>query len=70
MPQTRKSQGLNSETDSDKSFNPLNQDSTDINLDRSLDGYDYNLPPEMIAQNPAVPRDSSRLLVVDSLGTG
>ncbi|MEO0933061.1 MAG: tRNA preQ1(34) S-adenosylmethionine ribosyltransferase-isomerase QueA [Cyanobacteria bacterium J06641_2] len=70
MPQTGKSQGLNSETDSDKSFNPLNQDSTDINLDRSLDGYDYNLPPEMIAQNPAVPRDSSRLLVVDSLGTG
>ncbi|MEL6461078.1 MAG: tRNA preQ1(34) S-adenosylmethionine ribosyltransferase-isomerase QueA [Cyanobacteria bacterium J06621_15] len=70
MSQTGKSQGINLETDSVTSFNTLNQDSTDINLDRSLDGYDYNLPPEMIAQNPAVPRDSSRLLVVDSLGTG
>lgn len=35
-------------------------------IDWSLDGYDYELPPEYIAQNPAVPRDSSRLLVVDS----
>lgn len=31
-----------------------------------LSAYDYELPPELIAQNPAVPRDSARLLVVDS----
>jgi len=35
-------------------------------LDRSLTGYDYELPQERIAQNPACPRDSARLLVVDS----
>lgn len=35
-------------------------------LDLSLSAYDYHLPPEQIAQNPAVPRDSSRLLVVDA----
>jgi S-adenosylmethionine:tRNA ribosyltransferase-isomerase len=35
-------------------------------IDWSLDGYNYELPPSCIAQNPAVPRDSSRLLVVDS----
>lgn len=35
-------------------------------LDRSLAGYDYELPQERIAQNPAYPRDSARLLVVDS----
>ena len=64
-----KSKPLNSETDSDSSSYSLNQDNTDINLDGSLDGYDYNLPPELIAQNPVVPRDSSRLLVVDSLDT-
>lgn len=34
--------------------------------DRLLKSYDYELPPELIAQTPAVPRDSSRLLVVDS----
>ncbi|MBW4682698.1 MAG: tRNA preQ1(34) S-adenosylmethionine ribosyltransferase-isomerase QueA [Microcoleus vaginatus WJT46-NPBG5] len=34
--------------------------------DRSLMAYDYELPADRIAQNPAVPRDSSRLLVVDS----
>ena len=33
-------------------------------LDYSLAGYDYNLPPEQIAQNPVSPRDSARLLVV------
>jgi S-adenosylmethionine:tRNA ribosyltransferase-isomerase len=27
--------------------------------------YDYQLPPEMIAQRPADPRDSSRLLILD-----
>lgn len=31
----------------------------------SLSSYDYALPPERIAQSPAVPRDSSRLLVWD-----
>jgi S-adenosylmethionine:tRNA ribosyltransferase-isomerase len=35
-------------------------------LDRSTAGYDYQLPEELIAQNPVVPRDSSKLLVVDS----
>lgn len=42
----------------------------DFELDCSVAGYDYKLPLELIAQNPAVPRDSSRLLVVDSLTTG
>lgn len=31
-----------------------------------LSGYDYELPQERIAQNPAFPRDSAQLLVVDS----
>jgi len=35
--------------------------------DLNLAAYNYHLPPERIAQNPAVPRDSSRLLVVPSL---
>jgi len=34
--------------------------------DLKLEAYQYHLPPERIAQNPAVPRDSSRLLVVRS----
>lgn len=34
--------------------------------DRLLSSYDYELPSELIAQTPVVPRDSSRLLVVDS----
>ena len=42
----------------------------DFELDCSVAGYDYELPLELIAQNPAVPRDSSRLLVVDSPTTG
>jgi S-adenosylmethionine:tRNA ribosyltransferase-isomerase len=36
-------------------------------LDYLLTSYDYELPTELIAQTPAVPRDSSRLLVVNSL---
>ncbi len=31
-----------------------------------LASYDYQLPPELVAQNPVTPRDSSRLLVVNS----
>ncbi|RCJ31628.1 tRNA preQ1(34) S-adenosylmethionine ribosyltransferase-isomerase QueA [Nostoc minutum NIES-26] len=42
----------------------------DMNLDCLLAGYDYELPSELIAQNPAFPRDSSRLLVVNSYTTG
>ena len=33
------------------------------------DDFDYNLPEELIAQAPAEPRDSCRLLVVDRKGT-
>ncbi|KZL49593.1 tRNA preQ1(34) S-adenosylmethionine ribosyltransferase-isomerase QueA [Nodularia spumigena CENA596] len=38
----------------------------EVNLDCSLAGYNYTLPTELIAQNPVFPRDSSRLLVVNS----
>lgn len=31
----------------------------------NLKHYDYSLPPELIAQEPASPRDASRLLVID-----
>ncbi|MDX2231164.1 MAG: tRNA preQ1(34) S-adenosylmethionine ribosyltransferase-isomerase QueA [Leptolyngbyaceae cyanobacterium bins.349] len=37
-----------------------------VDCDRLLASYDYTLPSERIAQTPAVPRDSSRLLVVNS----
>lgn len=37
-----------------------------MNQDQLLSSYDYYLPPELIAQNPVTPRDSSRLLVVES----
>ncbi|WP_427160367.1 tRNA preQ1(34) S-adenosylmethionine ribosyltransferase-isomerase QueA [Aliinostoc sp. HNIBRCY26] len=47
-----------------------NNTNQEPNLDSSLAGYDYELPPELIAQNPAVPRDSSRLLVIHSQTTG
>ncbi len=67
IPDIGKSNPSNSQTDTDSSSYSSNTDNTAINLDRSLDGYDYNLPPELIAQNPAVPRDSSQLLVVNSL---
>ena len=35
-----------------------------LDLDRQLSSYDYALPEARIAQNPAVPRDHSRLLVL------
>ncbi len=41
-----------------------------LDLDSSTVGYDYELPQELIAQNPAVPRDSSKLLVVNSTSAG
>ncbi|CDN11871.1 MAG: tRNA preQ1(34) S-adenosylmethionine ribosyltransferase-isomerase QueA [Richelia sp.] len=47
-----------------------NSETTETNLDLCLSGYEYELPPEMIAQNPASPRDSSKLLVVNSVNTG
>jgi len=34
-------------------------------LEKLLETYDYTLPEELIAQNPATPRDSSRLLVYE-----
>lgn len=36
----------------------------------SLDDFDYPLPPELIAQQPAEPRDAARLLVLDRSGGG
>ncbi|WP_026735753.1 tRNA preQ1(34) S-adenosylmethionine ribosyltransferase-isomerase QueA [Fischerella sp. PCC 9605] len=46
------------------------QTTENLELDCSLAGYDYELPTELIAQNPAIPRDSSRLLVVNSPDVG
>lgn len=34
--------------------------------DRFLSSYDYELPPERIAQTPVEPRDTSRLLAIES----
>ncbi|MEO1400288.1 MAG: tRNA preQ1(34) S-adenosylmethionine ribosyltransferase-isomerase QueA [Cyanobacteria bacterium J06635_1] len=36
------------------------------NSDHVLSAYQYDLPEALIAQNPAIPRDSARLLVIDS----
>jgi S-adenosylmethionine:tRNA ribosyltransferase-isomerase len=44
----------------------LNQPFSDQEPDWSLMAYDYLLPEQQIAQNPAVPRDSARLLVVSA----
>ncbi|MDM9385064.1 tRNA preQ1(34) S-adenosylmethionine ribosyltransferase-isomerase QueA [Chlorogloeopsis sp. ULAP01] len=55
------------ETNLNLSSNPKIESSS---LDCSLAGYDYELPNELIAQNPAFPRDSSKLLVVNSPSTG
>ena len=41
-------------------------DSALIPPDWLLENYSYHLPEAQIAQNPAVPRDSSRLLVVEA----
>jgi S-adenosylmethionine:tRNA ribosyltransferase-isomerase len=38
----------------------------DTNIDRLLSSYQYELPEELIAQIPVVPRDRSRLLVVEA----
>lgn len=38
----------------------------DRDFERKLVAYDYELPPERIAQNPVVPRDSARLLAVET----
>jgi S-adenosylmethionine:tRNA ribosyltransferase-isomerase len=40
--------------------------SSELAADFCLSAYDYDLPADRIAQNPADPRDSSRLLVIDS----
>ena len=37
-----------------------------MNQDFLLSNYTYHLPQKLIAQTPAIPRDSSRLLIVDS----
>jgi S-adenosylmethionine:tRNA ribosyltransferase-isomerase len=37
----------------------------DSNVDKLLSSYHYDLPDELIAQTPVVPRDRSRLLVVE-----
>ncbi|BAZ26733.1 S-adenosylmethionine--tRNA ribosyltransferase-isomerase [Kalymmatonema gypsitolerans NIES-4073] len=42
----------------------------DVEFESCVSGYDYELPQELIAQNPVVPRDSSKLLVVNSFSTG
>lgn len=45
------------------SFNSNNESDY---LDHQLSAYDYELPEAFIAQNPVTPRDSAKLLVIDS----
>lgn len=40
-----------------------------MTIEQKLSSYDYYLPPELIAQTPVIPRDNSRLLVIDSPNT-
>ncbi len=40
-----------------------------MNEDCLLSSYDYQLPSELIAQDPVIPRDNSRLLAIDSPNT-
>jgi S-adenosylmethionine:tRNA ribosyltransferase-isomerase len=44
----------------------LNAAKKALESDRSLEAYDYDLPESFIAQNPVTPRDSAKLLVVES----
>ncbi len=46
---------------------PAEQPPIEVDEDRRLSSYDYDLPSRLIAQNPVTPRDSSRLLVVSSV---
>ncbi|MEL7227046.1 MAG: tRNA preQ1(34) S-adenosylmethionine ribosyltransferase-isomerase QueA [Cyanobacteria bacterium J06576_12] len=43
--------------------------SSDKTLDYQLSAYNYELPEARIAQNPVVPRDRSKLLVINSVTT-
>jgi len=43
--------------------NPQNKEESAL---YSLSSYDYELPENLIAQNPVHPRDSSRLLIIDA----
>ncbi|MEL6940922.1 MAG: tRNA preQ1(34) S-adenosylmethionine ribosyltransferase-isomerase QueA, partial [Cyanobacteria bacterium J06598_1] len=47
----------------------MTDDPVNHTLDHQLSAYDYTLPPSQIAQNPLTPRDSSKLLVIDSQST-
>jgi S-adenosylmethionine:tRNA ribosyltransferase-isomerase len=42
------------------------QPAPELEPDYALSAYDYELPSDRIAQDPVTPRDSSRLLVIDS----
>ncbi|MEM6254742.1 MAG: tRNA preQ1(34) S-adenosylmethionine ribosyltransferase-isomerase QueA [Cyanobacteria bacterium P01_D01_bin.156] len=46
--------------------NYIPADSQNLESDYSLAAYQYELPSQLIAQEPVIPRDSSRLMVVDS----
>jgi S-adenosylmethionine:tRNA ribosyltransferase-isomerase len=45
---------------------PIESTKMNTSVDRLLASYHYELPPEAIAQTPAVPRDRSKLLVVEA----